>query len=53
MALNNDEEIFREIELKSVAPLFAALGVGFVAAITVLVGEMTVKYVLSKIRGCN
>ncbi|XP_021923862.1 glutamate receptor-like [Zootermopsis nevadensis] len=47
--LDNAGELFSEIEFKSVALLFTALAMGFVAAITILIGELISKYVLTKL----
>jgi riboflavin transporter FmnP len=46
--LDKAEEIFSEIEFMSVAPLFATLAMGLAGAITVLIGEVILKYALSK-----
>jgi hypothetical protein len=35
-----------------VAPIFTALAMGFVAAITVLIGEVIIKHVFSKLSFC-
>jgi hypothetical protein len=50
--MDNVEEIFSGTEFKSLVPLLTALAVGYMAATIVLIGEVILKYVLSKLRSC-
>jgi hypothetical protein len=50
---HNVEDMFSAIEFKSLVPLYTALVVGVMAAILILIGEIMLKYVLSKMRPCT
>jgi hypothetical protein len=47
------EGIFSGIEFESVVPLLRVLAVGFMAATSILMGEIILKYALSKVRSCT